>query len=230
MAITDSQKVDLLYKKLFGVTKTDTSTNKGASNESIASPALLRSDKLWTQASGIPAVAAPVADIVEEYTGTNAIECVADTTSVPVSGVYPTWKSNVTNWIPPEFGSSYFVKVYVDNAGAADPSATGTQIFDAGAAGIGEWFFDYQAGVLNFIGTTIPAVLTSSKRVYIAGYKYIGTEGIVASRINTSADVDTTNLTDGSVLVWNSSTQKWTTTRTLSQQTIEGGLQDAGFF
>ena len=230
MAITDSQKVDLLYKKLFGVAKTDTSTNKSASNEAIASPALLRRDKLWTQSSSIPDVAAAVTGLIEEYTGTSSIECTADTTSLPVSGIYPTWKTNIINWIPPEFGASYFVKVYVDFAGVADPTATGTQIFDAGSSGIGEWFFDYQAGVLNFIGTSIPTILTSNKKIYVSGYKYVGTEGIQAGVLNTSADLDISSLTDGSILVWNENTQKWTSTTILSKQTIEGGINDAGFF
>ena len=46
MAYSDAQKVDLLYKKLFGVAKTDTSTNKGASNEANSSPSLIRLDNI----------------------------------------------------------------------------------------------------------------------------------------------------------------------------------------
>ena len=55
MAIIDSQKVDYLWKKLgYGSTKTDTNTNKKAPNEAIASPLLLRGDKVWKQAGVIP--------------------------------------------------------------------------------------------------------------------------------------------------------------------------------
>jgi hypothetical protein len=68
--------------------------------------------------------------------------------------------------------------VYSDNSGASDPTATGTQMFDAGVGGVGEWFFDYQSGVLNFIGGTIPAALTSSKVVMITGYRYVGEIGL----------------------------------------------------
>ena len=42
MSIPISQKVDLLYKQAFGVTKTDTESNKSPSNEAIASPLLNR--------------------------------------------------------------------------------------------------------------------------------------------------------------------------------------------
>lgn len=174
MAVSDSAKVDLLYKKLFGVAKTDLPANKSPSNESIASPALLRGDNLWTQATSIPGTAAAVTNIVQSYNGATRIQCTADTTTVPIASVYPSWKTGLTDWVPPEFGATYFVKVYVDNNAAADPSSTGTQIFDSGSGGTGEWNFDYQSGVLNFIGGTIPAALTSSKYIFVMGYRYIG--------------------------------------------------------
>ena len=113
MSIPISQKVDLLYKQAFGVTKTDTEANKSPSNEAIASPLLIRGDTQWTQSDQIPGVAAATAGIVQAYTGTGAAECTADNTTVPVSGVYPTWKTGLTYWIPAEFGATYSVSVYV---------------------------------------------------------------------------------------------------------------------
>lgn len=178
MSIPISQKVDLLYKQAFGVTKTDTEANKSPSNEAIASPLLIRGDTQWTQSDQIPSVAAATAGIVQAYTGTGAAECTADNTTVPVSGVYPTWKTGLTYWIPAEFGATYSVSVYVDNAGVADPTSTGTQIFAAGSGGTGEFFYNYQSGVLNFIGETIPTALTSGKVLYIVGYRYIGSTGV----------------------------------------------------
>lgn len=178
MAISDSQKVDLLYKKLFGVAKTDLPANKSPSNESIASPALLRGDKIWQQSDQIPATAAALSGLVQAYQTTSRVECSADTTTAPIGGVYPSWKTELADWIPSEFGASYFVKVYADTAGAANPVATGTQLSDSGIAGVGEWNFDYQSGVLNFIGGTIPAALTSSKVIFITGYRYIGSTGL----------------------------------------------------
>jgi hypothetical protein len=92
MAISDTSKIDLLYKKLFGVTKTDTATNKSPSNEAIASPTLIRGDKVWTQASGIPAVAADTPGIVQGYLTTARVECTADTTAAPAHVVAPAIK------------------------------------------------------------------------------------------------------------------------------------------
>ena len=183
MAISDAQKVDLLFKQAFGVTKTDTSTNKGPSNEAIASPAIVRGDKIWSQSDQIPGTAAATSGIVE----LKKVECTIDNTTVPVGGIYPTWKTSFTNWIPVEFGPTYSVKVYVNNAGqSADPSSGGTQIFDAGVGGVGEFYFNYSSGVLNFIGGTIPAALTSGKKIYVVGYRYIGSVGSAALPSNTN--------------------------------------------
>lgn len=195
MSIPISQKVDLLYKQAFGVTKTDTESNKSPSNEAIASPLLNRGDTLWSQADQIPGTAAAVASIVQAYTGSNAVECTADNTTVPVGGVYPTWKTDLTYWIPQEFGSTYAVSVYVDDSGVADPTSTGTQIFGAGSGGTGEFYYNYQSGVLNFIGETIPTALTSSKVLYIVGYRYIGKTGVTNLPDSQIGNLDITDQT-----------------------------------
>lgn len=178
MAISQAQKIDLLFKQAFGVTKTDLETNKSPSNESITSPLIVRADTIWTQSDQILAAAAAVTDIVQDRTGASAVECAADVTTIAVGSVYPTWKTNLTDWIPPEFHSSYTVKVYVDNPGATNPSVTGTQIFAAGSSNAGEYYFNYSSGVLNFIGGTIPSVLTAGKKIYVSGFRYIGEKGL----------------------------------------------------
>ena len=185
MSIQQDQIVDLLYKQAFGVTKTDTEQNKSPSNESIPSPLLNRGDTSWTEANQIPATAGAVAGIVQAYTGSNAVECTADNTTVPIGGIYPTWKTSLTYWIPTEFGATYQIQAWVDDSGVADPTATGTQIFADGSSEIGEWYFNYQSGVLNFIGETIPAALTAGKVIYIVGYRYIGLVGVTNLPSNT---------------------------------------------
>ena len=178
MAISTAQYIDLLFKKLNGVAKTATAAQKSSSNESIASPPLLRGDIVWMQSDQIPSSAQVVAGITQGYLTTSRIECVPDTTVPTISGIYPTWLTNLTNWIPQEFGSTWPVKIYVDTAGAANPAATGTQIFSPGIGGAGEFFFDTQAGLLNFIGETIPSTLTAGKSIFVIGYRYVGLLGV----------------------------------------------------
>ena len=55
MAITDSQKVDYLWKKIgYGMSKTDTNANKKAFEETISSPLLMRGDTIWHDSGSIP--------------------------------------------------------------------------------------------------------------------------------------------------------------------------------
>ena len=178
MAVSIAQYVDLLFKKLQGVTKTANSTVKSASNESIASPAFLRGDIVWMQSDQIPATAQAVSGIAHARINGNSVQCVADTTVPPVGGIYPTWLSNVSYWIPQELGATWLPKVFVGPSAAANIQSTGTQIFAAGIGGVGEYYFDTQAGVLNFIGETIPTVLTAGNVVYISGYEYVGDLGV----------------------------------------------------
>ena len=181
MAISDTQKVDYLFKKLgFGTTKTDTNSNKLAANESIASPLLLRGDKVWQQAGDIPGVKpSSTSSIIQIYTGATTVECDADITATGNR----TWKTNSTDWIPPEFGSTYLVNVYIHTSSdAANAEDISNKVFITGSGNNDEWFFDYQSGVLHFLGDNLTdGVNFSGKSVYIAGARYIGTFGVGAS-------------------------------------------------
>jgi len=148
MAISTAQYIDLLFKKLNGVAKTATATQKSSSNESIASPPLLRGDIVWMQSGQIPSTAQVVAGVTQGYLTTSRIECVPDTTVPTIGGIYPTWLTNLTDWISPGIG------------------------------GVGEFFFDTQAGLLNFIGETIPSTLTAGKSIFVVGYRYVGLLGV----------------------------------------------------
>ena len=177
MAIQDSQKVDYLWKKLgYSAAKTDTNTNKKAPNEAIASPLLMRADKLWNQAADIPGVLpGSSASPVTVYPTSAPQECTQDLTAT----ANRTWKTGVTDWISPEFGSTYQVKVYIHTSSDAAGASGGTQVFATGSGNDDEWFFDYQAGTLHFIGTNLPnGVSFTGKSVYISGGRYTGEFGI----------------------------------------------------
>jgi hypothetical protein len=183
MAISDSQKIDYLWKKLgYGVSKTDTNDKKKASNEAIASPLLIRGDRIWTDSQFIPTLK-PISDTlyVSVYDDTNAttVECEEDTTAT----ARRTWKTNLEDWIPPEFGSTYQVKVFVANPSISTAESNGVQLFATGSGNDDEWFFDYQAGILHFIGVNLPTQVVSGKSIYIVGARYTGPTGPNANTI-----------------------------------------------
>ncbi len=251
MAISDSTKIDLLLKKLYGVTKTDTAGNKSPSNEAISSPLLIRGDTIWTQANSIPSTAGVVTGVVQSYLSTSKIQCTADTTTQLISGIFPTWRTNLTNWISPEFDTvnltnTYRVSVYYGNTGLADPATTGgTQIFADGSGNAGEWYFDYQSGVLHFLGGTPPTGMTGSHTVYIYGYRYVGsttinslvaplntnisftTSGTGIVQINSDVEIDGTLSLTGQTSIASLNVEDLTNGRVILAG-INGELEDSG--
>lgn len=181
MAIGDEQKLDYLWKKVvYGVTKTDINVIKAAVNESITSSAIVRGDTIWTDSYLIPDSLPDFnTDIVRVYSDSGlanpTVECVPDLTATPNR----TWLTNLQNWIPSEFGSTYLVKVYVDDEGSTTPQTTGTQLFASGSGNNDEWFFDSQPGVLNFIGNNLPSQIEQEgKSIFIVGARYVGDIGL----------------------------------------------------
>jgi hypothetical protein len=226
MAITDAKKVDYLWKKLgYGAAKTDSNTAKKAPNEAIASPLLLRGDNAWVEANDIPAVLpGSSSGVVTVYpTGTPA-EATNDATAT----ANRTWKTNLADWIPPEIGSTYQVKVYIHTSSdAGNAASSGDQVFATGSGNDDEWFFDYQAGTLHFIGTNLPnGISFTGKSVYIAGGRYTGVKGV-----NQIKKIDTT---DGLILPSGTTAQRSTVepgTIRFNTQTglFEGSLDGSTF-
>lgn len=183
MAISDSSKVDLLWKKVaFGVSKTDTASAKSGSNETVASPLPVYANQIWAQAGEIPASApGATTGVVQFYGGAQRVQGVADATST----LNTTWKTNLTDWIPATFDANYSIKVFV-----GDPQTTGTQIFPD--TNTQEYVFDYQSGTLHFLNT-LPANIATSG-IYFVGYRYVGTKGLTGagagSRNSVVADID----------------------------------------
>ena len=179
MAISDNQKVDFLWKKVgYGVAKTDQNSIKTAPNEALSSPMLIRGDQIWAYSELIPQVfPADTTLYVEIYddsaNGESAVEAVEDNTST----ANRTWKTNLENWIPVEFGAAYQVKVYAAPSGTSNPQTSGTRLFAAGSGNNDEWFFDYKAGILNFIGDNLPTSVNGTNVIYICGGRYIGPTG-----------------------------------------------------
>jgi hypothetical protein len=214
----ESQKIDYLWKKLgYGVAKTSIpppgSGSKEAFNESIASPLLYRGDLVMTNSGDIPgtppATTTAIVEVYKDGVGSFSptVQCTEDLTSPDNQ----TWKTNLTNWIPTQFGDNYLVVVYVDTTGSTTPETTGTRLFQAGSGSDDTWFFDYQAGILNFNGATIPSVITggvTGKSVFIVGYRYIGTFGVGGDTANItfSNTIISTSLANGNITLTSTGT------------------------
>ena len=180
MAISDTQKVDLLWKKVgFGKVKTDTNANKKAPNEAIASDFIIKATQIWTQSSSIPStLPSTSSSIVTVYS--DALSNTVETTEDGTASNNRTWKTNSTNWIPPSFGATFQIKVYATTTGAGSPQTSGAQLFETGSGNDDQWYFDYQSGVLHFIGDNLPSDIGTgtSNVIYITGGRYAGTTGV----------------------------------------------------
>ena len=187
MAISQSQKVDFLLKKI-GYTKTKTGlsvdgsltgTKKAGFAEAIPSPLIIADGSLWTESDLIPTTP-PGSDTtqVKVYlAGASGLRLTVDSTVASNRAfiAYTTYNNTssarLTNWIDTQFGDDYLIKVY-----KGDPNSGGVALSASGSGSNDGWFFDYSAGVLNFNDTNVPSGVTSSN-IYIVGYRYIGNTG-----------------------------------------------------
>ena len=213
--VPDSQKIDYLWKKLgYGAAKTDISGNIDATQEPFPSPLQIRADKMLQQSSLIPSVIpGSNSSVVTVYPTTFPVECTNDA-GIPTPTL--TWNSGRTFWIPPEFGSTYQIKVYIAPSGnAANVASKGTQVFATGSGNNDEWFFDYQAGILQFNGNNTPysggsPISFTGNSVYISGGVYSGAFGlptassignVILGNITFSNTTMSTSLSNASIIL-----------------------------
>ena len=204
MAASTEQKLDYLLKKIgYTASKTglaeDSSlsgTKKAPFAEAIPSPLVTPSTTIWNESALIPTTppGSDTAQVRVYLAGTSGHRMTVDST---VSGsrafiAYSTYNDTSSgilgDWIDPQFGDSYIIKVY-----KGDPNSGGVLLSAAGAGSNDTWFFDYSSGVLNFNGTVIPSGVTDTN-IYIVGYRYIGVKGLSTAGINTSATSTFKNL------------------------------------
>ena len=177
MTISQTQLVDILYKKLSGVSKTDTSTAKAPANEANASPQLSPGTTVWQQDYYIPNVTtlptsnSSVVTVYRDST-TSSVQTVALSETV----ANETWATNLTDWIPPQFGAGYQVKLYAGPGGSSTPQNY-TNLPVGGSGNADSWYFDYSAGIVNFADTNVPTPVAGNV-VYVVGARYTGVKGI----------------------------------------------------
>ena len=186
MAISDSQKIDFLWKKVgFGKAKTDTNAQKKAPNEPNSSSFIIKDADIWNQSGSIPATI-PSANSSVANVYLDSVSGALEVTEDATASDNRTWKTGVTNWIPPQFGSTYQLKVYAAPTGTANVQSNGTQLFETGSGNDDEWYFDYQSGILNFIGTNLPTAIGTgtSNVIHVAGAVYVGNTGVTSTGTN----------------------------------------------
>ena len=189
MALSQSQKVDFLLKKI-GYTASKTGFSQdgglGASKkagfaEAIPSPLKIADSSVWSESENIPGTPpTSTSTYVGVYTGANAIRMTVDTTVANERAFVArsTWSdqssANMQNWIDTQYGTGYLVKVWMGN-----PTGVSTAL-PAGGGTLGSnntWFFDYASGVLAFHDTNAPTGI-STDNIYIEGYRYVGATGV----------------------------------------------------
>jgi hypothetical protein len=201
-SFNESQKIDYLWKKVgYGVTKTAEPESKQAFNETIPSPLLYRGDLVWTNSGDIPSTPpASTTAIVEVYKdGVGSFEPTVQCTEDLTAPDNQTWKTNLANWIPTQFGDNYLVQVYAAAPGITNAQTTGTKLFGAGSGSDDTWFFDYQSGVLNFNGATIPTPIGTGtgNTIYVVGYRYVGTFGVGGAAVLGNLTISNTTISTG---------------------------------
>ena len=187
MTISQTQIVDILYKKLSGVSKTDTSSAKSPANEANSSPQLSPGSTIWQQDYLIPSVTtlpASNSSVVTVYR--QSLSSAVQATSLSESVANETWTTGLTNWIPPQFGAGYQLKLYAGPPGSSTPENF-TNLPVGGSGNNDSWYFDYIAGIVNFADTNVPtAAANVANVVYVEGARYTGQTGITSFASNIS--------------------------------------------
>ena len=179
MTISQTQLVDILYKKLSGVSKTDTSTAKSPANEANASPQLSPGSTIWQQDYYIPGVTTlPTSNSSVVTVYRDSLSSTVQAVALSEGVAQETWATNLTDWISPQFGAGYQLQLYAGPPGRSNPQ-TFTNLPVGGSGNSDSWYFDYSAGIVNFADTNVPTpVANVANVVYVVGARYTGTKGI----------------------------------------------------
>ena len=247
MAITNEILTNRLDKKInYGVARTAYDSVKSPVQEAIGSPSPNPAHDLWIDSDTIPA-AMPQTNttdlLIYKYksgatagsavgNSSGVIEMTLDTTvasgrSYLACSTLNDATTRLPGWVGfGMFGAQYLTKIVIATSGYHgqnfDLSGAGYyKVVQPGAGGY-EFYFDVDAGVLVFAGTSgIPTELSSGRSIYLsAGARYRGRTGI-----KNYVDVDTSgNLTvSGNLIVAGTTTTQNTSTTVLSDPILTLG-------
>jgi hypothetical protein len=196
MSISDTQKIDFLWKKtIYGVTNTGGAGKQGF-EETIGSNIPVYGNSIMAESVPVPAPNATVGAVIF-YGVPNAIKMTEDNTVAGkaawiATNTFGDVTSRLTNWIPPATDAGYLVDIYKN-----DPTVPANKL-NGGVNGQ-EWVFDYNAGVLRFVNA-VPAGITS---LFIVGHRYVGKTGLGGAGVNirdTAVEYVGNSITTGSYI------------------------------
>jgi hypothetical protein len=247
MAVSNEILTNRLDKKInYGVARTAYDSVKSPVQEAIGSPSPNPAHDLWIDSDTIPAAMPPTNTtdlLIYKYksgatagsavgNSSGVIEMTLDTTvasgrSYLACSTLNDATTRLPGWVGfGMFGAQYLTKIVIATSGYHgqnfDLSGAGYyKVVQPGAGGY-EFYFDVDAGVLVFAGTSgIPTELSSGRSIYLsAGARYRGRTGI-----KNYIDVDTSgNLTvSGNLIVAGTTTTQNTSTTVLSDPILTLG-------
>jgi hypothetical protein len=169
MAFTQSQLVDLLFKKTINFVSNTKPAGVPAANEFYNEPyssfPFVQSNQIWIQSDQIPTIASTssVTQMVKVQLSpvTGAVS-----SGVQYSFYDPT--GTLVDIIPPVINSTYALHLYKGDGV--------TELSTLNNGGYGDMFFDTSSGVLTFY---TPSSISLGGNPWIQAYKYVGKKGVI---------------------------------------------------
>jgi len=221
MGISNDVITNRLDKKInYGFARTAFDSDKSISAETLTSPIPNPSHNLWMDSDLIPSVP-PLTNTSEvavyKYNSSasqgSSVGDVEGVFEFTVDGTVQNKRSWImhstpgdsstpilTDWIRVTYGAQYFPQFKIGPSGASGntdlTAANGyTPIYPVGVDGK-EYYFDFEAGLLVFCGTTSPdTFIGNGISVYMtSGYKYVGVKGFKNANWNSIVTIDYSQL------------------------------------
>ena len=194
MAFTQSQLVDLLFKKTINFVSNTKPAGVPAANEfyneGFSSFPFVQTSQIWLQSDQIPTTAATVSGITQLV----KVQLTPVTGAVSSGGVtYSFYDASGTlvDIIPPAINSTYALKLFKGDGT--------TELSTLNNGGYGDMFFDTSSSVLTFY---TPSAISLSGNPWVQAWKYVGKKGAIPNLQGMTYSGGTMSLVIGSGLTF----------------------------
>lgn len=193
MAFTQSQLVDLLFKKTINFVSNTKPAGVPAANEfyneGFSSFPLVQTSQIWLQSDQIPTTAATVSGITQLV----KVQLTPVTGAVSSGVTYSFYDASGTliDIIPPSINSTYALKLFKGDGT--------TELSTLNNGGYGDMFFDTSSSVLTFF---TPSAISLSGNPWVQAWKYVGKKGPIPNLQGITYSSGTMSLVIGSGLTF----------------------------